>query len=286
METLTSGIAHIALSDTAAQVVTEVTDALTMAFEGAEVVALDVEGVDLSRKGRISIVQLASAADKCFLLDVLDKDSTDPLVEWLGQLLGDEGVVKIIHDCRMDADALHHHLGVNLVNVHDTSCWHAELVSVGTELSNMNDTLIANGLAPNQSRNTSVYRDKPDFWATRPMTPTMIQWASGDVSSMFDLYIKQVEGATSLTSAGRSRVATMTDDYFSWKTAQVEFVTVVRDVGRFIGPRGSNIRALQRRTNTIIYKAPSSAPGYTRNMFMVYYRKEESLNSVKRMAGQ
>ena len=45
---------------------------LHTAFRDARIVALDAEGVDLSRKGRISIVQIATAK-QVFLLDVLDK---------------------------------------------------------------------------------------------------------------------------------------------------------------------------------------------------------------------
>ena len=47
-------------------------NALTSAFADASLIALDAEGVDLSREGVISIVQLATR-QQCFILDVLGK---------------------------------------------------------------------------------------------------------------------------------------------------------------------------------------------------------------------
>lgn len=45
----------------------------------------------------------------------------------------------------------------------------------------------------NIERDRNVYKINPAFWATRPMTKYMIDWASGDVFSLFDLRIKQLE---------------------------------------------------------------------------------------------
>ena len=249
---------------------------LAAAFAGATLVALDAEGVDLSRHGEISIVQLATP-QQCFLLDVLGKTAADPLVVWLGGLLGDPGVVKIIHDCRMDADALYHLLSIDLANVHDTSCWH-NVLQGGVD-KNLNDTLSANGLAPNEMRDGSVYRTNPRFWATRPLTPAMVEWASGDVASMFALHLRQTERAQE--GQQQRRIESKTASFLSWKSAEVSFVTV-RNPGRFIGKGGCNIRSLQRRTATVIYGAPSSMGG--RSTFMVYHRDQSALCAVQQAA--
>ena len=45
-------------------------------------------------------------------------------------------------------------------------------------------------------RDSGVYRTNHRFWATRPMTKTMIEWASGDVRSLFELYEAQVSRAS------------------------------------------------------------------------------------------
>ena len=129
---------------------------LEEAFSGVELIGLDAEGVDLSRKGRITLLQL-STPTQCFLVDVLGSERDDPVVTWLRTLLEDDGVLKIIHDCRMDSDALEHLLGISLVNVHDTSCWHAAL---GYADKNLNATLAYHGLPQNDARDGSVHRTR------------------------------------------------------------------------------------------------------------------------------
>lgn len=160
---------------------------LTRSFAEARLIAVDAEGVDLSREGVISIVQIATR-QQCFILDVLGKGPEHPVVVWLRAVLEDASITKIIHDCRMDADAFQHHLAICLTNVHDTACWHSVLT--GLEDQNLNNTLAQNGLQPNIMRSKGVYDANPAFWAVRPLTPQMLGWASGDLDSLFDLYDK------------------------------------------------------------------------------------------------
>jgi hypothetical protein len=281
-DALSSGMSQLGLEGRVApRVIDEFDEAiaieLSSAFAGVVAIALDAEGVDLSRHGRISIVQV-STPTQCFLIDVLDKDADDPLVAWLRTLLENEEVVKIIHDCRMDADALHHLLSIALINVHDTSCWHAVLT--GQADKNLNDTLSFNGIENNTFRDGSVYRTNPAFWATRPLTRHMVDWASGDVQFMFSLYHKQLSANSSSDFA---RVKLQQESFLSWKTADVGFVPV-RNIGKFIGRGGTNIRLLQRTTSTLIYDAPAGMPGYRKEMFMVYYSSAAALQRVKQAA--
>jgi hypothetical protein len=95
---------------------------LKSAFSNENSVVLDAEGVDLSREGAISIVQLATREHR-FIFDVLDKNADDSLVAWLRGILEDETVTKIIHDCRMDSDALLHHLQIRLSKVQSILFW-------------------------------------------------------------------------------------------------------------------------------------------------------------------
>jgi len=166
------------------QIINALTDKVAMelneVFSGANLVALDLEGVDLGRTGQISIVQLSTPTSCCYLIDILNaKGRDDPLILWLRTLLEDASVTKIIHDCRMDSDALFHLFEIELVNVHDTSCFHHAISGIVNV--NLNDTLRHNKLRPNVVRDGSVYRTNHAFWATRPLTSTMIEWASGDV---------------------------------------------------------------------------------------------------------
>eukprot|EP01068_Selenidium_serpulae_P001467 Selendium_serpulae@DN160_c0_g1_i1.p1 len=69
-------------------------------------VAFDCEGVNLSRIGSISI----GFSNKVFLFDV--GDNPDPeVVKEVKRLFEAPTVRKIVHDCRMDSDAMSHILG-------------------------------------------------------------------------------------------------------------------------------------------------------------------------------
>jgi hypothetical protein len=90
----------------------------------------------------------------------------------------------------MDCDALYHLHGIQVNNVHDTSCFHI------IEDSNLNNVLSCNGMSINSARDMSVYKRNPRFWCTRPLTTTMVEWASSDVKSLFALADAQLSCMT------------------------------------------------------------------------------------------
>lgn len=271
------------------------------AFKDARLLALDVEGVDLSREGacllswdlilgarpdtvcagKCSLVQLAVMVDeenpKCFLFDVLNKTKQDPMIGFLREILESDSVLKIIHDCRMDSDALHHLLDIKLANVHDTSAWHYKLT--GIQDVNLNDMLESNGLKPNVVRDGEVYRSNHAFWATRPLTEMMVTWAAGDVSLMFKVHALQVSKAS---PAIAKEAILRSDEHLDMaRSAELGRFKVKVNVGSFIGSKGCNLSALQRSTNTLIY---SRGPRGAAN-FMVFYKDEVSFKKVKARAG-
>ena len=247
------------------------TDDLIKAFESVTVIALDIEGVDLGRTGQISLVQIASSPEACFLLDLLNVAKDDPLVDWLKAMLESKDIVKICHDCRMDADALRHILGIELCNVHDTSAWHC-----ATD-ANLNNVLIANSIKPNVKRDSGVYAQNHAFWATRPLTSRMMEWAMGDVRSMFELHAKQLVGASPERAAEAKLLSDRHID--AARGCQVAHVHV-KYPGRFIGPSGSSIRAMQRSSNTLVY--PRGKRGD--NSFIVYFSTADGLAAVRARA--
>ncbi|GMH53903.1 hypothetical protein TrRE_jg3296 [Triparma retinervis] len=273
-EDLTSGLSRVSLAESPTIMTWDTADLgiLRGIFADADLIALDLEGVDLGRFGRTSIVQIATVK-KCVLLDVLGADKGSPLVAWLREILEDSRVTKIIHDCRMDADALLHEFDIRLTGVHDTSCFHNAIT--GRVDVNLNDTLTHYRLDKNTNRDGSVYRTNHAFWATRPMTSKMKAWASDDVNSMFQLHAAQRQRAGTGKSAAEARGA----EYLEWADAQATTLTV-RSPGSFIGRGGSNLRALQNSTRTIIYgRGPRD-----KCEFAVYYRDEEGLDRVRRAA--
>jgi exonuclease 3'-5' domain-containing protein 1 len=283
------------------RLVKELSPEVMDAFKDARLLALDVEGVDLCREGaclfsqdlilcarpetdcagQCSLVQLAVLVDgeksQCFLFDVLNKSKDDPMIGFLREILESDSVLKIIHDCRMDADAMHHLLDIKLANVHDTSAWHYKLT--GNQDVNLNDMLQSNGLKPNVVRDGDIYRTNHAFWATRPLTEKMITWAAGDVNLMFNVHALQVDKAT--PTVARGAIALSAEHLDMARSAEVGWFKVKVNIGRFIGSRGCNLRELQRSTNTLIYpRGPRDAL-----QFMVFYKDEASFKKVKARAG-
>ncbi|KAH9123866.1 hypothetical protein AeMF1_005260 [Aphanomyces euteiches] len=86
-----------------------------------KVVGLDCEGISLGRSGKICLISLALGC-VVYLFDILESPS---LAMILKPLLEDTSVLKVMHDCRKDSDALFHQFGITLTNVFDTQAAHA-----------------------------------------------------------------------------------------------------------------------------------------------------------------
>ena len=155
----------------------------------AERVAFYCKGVNLSRLGSVELISVGFSSMEVFLVDVGGEPDPD-ILKAVKVLFEDAKVTKIIHDCRMDSDALFHFHDIKLNNVHDTSCFHAEIT--GSEDENLNNVLMHNGVEQNHTRDTNVYKANPAFWASRPLTQKMINWVASDVDRLFELATKQL----------------------------------------------------------------------------------------------
>jgi len=201
--------------------------------------ALDCEGVDLRRSGELAIVQVSSRT-YCFLFDVLMLNKTSEVVVFLKKLLENSDIVKIVHDVKMDSDALYHCLGIKVSNVHDTQAW--DKIIHGRE-DNLNETLSRNNCTPNVERNSSVYRLNNRFWAERPLTPMMIEWASGDVGCLFDLHDAQINQVAKCNNALKSKCIDASNERLALRD-KIHQLYKIRGskVGLFIGTGGQNIK--------------------------------------------
>ncbi len=235
-------------------------------------VAFDCEGVNLSRLGSVEIVSICFSASEVYLVD-FGKEKCTKTVKAVKELFECSKVTKIIHDCRMDCDALYHNHGIKLNNVHDTSAFH-DFIGYGQN-KNLNDTLSYYSIDVNADRDKSVYKSNPNFWATRPLTKKMIDWASSDVDKLFQLAEKQLER---ISGAQKSSAVEKSATYARLaRDMDVESELVVRgNIGRFIGRGGANIRSLERETGCLIYSDRE------KNTWFVFYPNNAALNSVKR----
>jgi hypothetical protein len=144
---------------------------------------------------------------------------------------------------------------------------------------NLNDLLRGNDLNPNIVRDSGVYESNPAFWTTRPLTVKMISWASGDVNLMFNVHARQISRAT---PAIASKSIELSNEFLEMaRSAEIGRFNVRVNVGRFIGSRGSNLRALQKSTNTLIYSRGKRSAAE----FMVFYKDIASFEQIKARAG-
>jgi ribonuclease D len=67
--------------------------------ESKDVVAFDVEGVDLSRAGSISLIQICmGSTSTCWLFDFFKPSSLSKLTACMKDILEDNSLLKIVHD--------------------------------------------------------------------------------------------------------------------------------------------------------------------------------------------
>jgi hypothetical protein len=239
-------------------------------------VAFDCEGVNLSRIGSVEVVSICFSASEVYLID-FGKNKCTQIIKAVKDLFECPTVTKIIHDCRMDCDALYHHHGIEVINVHDTSVFH-DFIGYG-KMKNLNDTLSFYGITQNDERDKSVYRSNPNFWATRPLTEKMILWASSDVDKLFQLAEKQLNR---ISDTSKSKAIEKSTDYARFtRSMKVETGLRVRgNIGRFVGRGGENIRSLERSTGCLMYQDRA------KSTWFVYYSSVESLDKVKQRMNQ
>ena len=177
------------------------------ALKQAEYIAVDCEGVRMSRTGPVTVLQCATR-DRLYLIDV----------QSLGEMcFGDRGAggvrdvleskdvpIKLMFDCRMDSDALFHQFDVRLENVMD-----AQVLDVATRrsLGKMIDrvsgiatctgtylTSVETAVAADlKVRVKKLYAaEESTLWAERPMMDDVRRYAALDVWLLIKLYEKMM----------------------------------------------------------------------------------------------
>lgn len=174
-------------------------------------VAVDCEGVQLSRTGRLCLVQIAGP-DVVYFFDVVGRGD----VGWgrllfekggLKGLLESEDVWKVMHDCRHDSDALFHQFGVRLAPVIDTQVVFSVLrkargmpeglpVSMKTLLKKFAGATEEQLEVKNAVKESM--RGDGDFWLKRPLPKQALVYARLDVEHLLfltDLLGKYIHSA-------------------------------------------------------------------------------------------
>lgn len=98
-----------------------VTDALSKFATPQQqvVISLDCEGVNIGAKGTITLIQVGTSRGEAFIFDI--QECPEIITEGgLKNILEDENIIKVIHDCRNDSVNLWQQFGILLRNVFDT----------------------------------------------------------------------------------------------------------------------------------------------------------------------
>lgn len=175
--------------------------------------AVDCEGVSLSRTGRLCTVQVASPT-RAYVFDLVA--NADVLRPGAADLLTDAAVVKVFHDCRRDADALAHQAGVWVEGVRDTQvAFELSRLDAGrprplpvslTALLRLHVKGAAGGgtaaAAALKARIKARYATTPNLWELRPLDAEALTYATNDV-----VHLVAIHEALAATCAPRRAAA-------------------------------------------------------------------------------
>lgn len=201
----------------------EVMKELQEMIKNKQMIAVDCEGVNLSRFGSVTLINIGTR-ELVYLIDIL-KIGNSVFDDGLRSILEDSGIEKLMFDCREDADALLHIHKVRLNGVLDVQILevnnrihvyrngYTKIRSLKhcLELYVIDDTLVNIKLQGRSSMNMSS-----NIWEKRPLDENMLKYASVDILSLFKLY-----------DALRTRMS-----HIVWKAASSRYCDTARSKNR------------------------------------------------------
>ena len=169
----------------------------------SKLIAVDLEGVDLSAEGTICIVQIATSLDApVYLFDIVALGMTAFSDEALKGLLEDGDIQKILFDVRADANALSHLFKVKMENVIDLQLVDAAYSRLNgkdddrvhglgwlltkTQRANLSDTEKVH-MKELKDNMKAIYDTNNRIWEGRPLSPTLLEYCT-DAIYFFPMY--------------------------------------------------------------------------------------------------
>jgi len=150
----------------------------------------------LSRTGRLCLVQIASRT-KAYLFDVIAIGEELFTAGGIGPLLESETILKVVHDCRQDSDALYWQFNVKLSNVFDTqvayTAWREQKgieVTIPVGLKTLLRTFSVTTLEEENLKASikSQFQDNPKLWEQRPLSTEAITYAKFDIEHLLNVH--------------------------------------------------------------------------------------------------
>ena len=150
-------------------------------------IALDTEFMSTNvYVPKLALVQVGLESGDVHLIDAVTIGDLSPL----GKVLGDENIVKILHDAGQDLRVLRHATGTRVRCVFDTRLA-AQLLGVDpyASLSCCTRALCGVSIAKGPRRSN---------WLKRPLSPSQIEYAKNDVRYLHDIHAKLLRRARTL----------------------------------------------------------------------------------------
>jgi len=247
------------------------TDFLYPSPDKTIVVGFDCEGVDLARHGRLCIMQLAWR-DRVYLVDVIE--GGPQLIEECRKGLESPHVIKVVHDCKRDSEALFFQFGVKLQGVFDTQIAYSLIESDANGSSRdidhisfvhlLQDERFCGVNYDEKQEVRDIMREDFEFWVHRPWTAMMTRVASDDVRFLLQIHDKMkallekkagsLRKLTILSSLACQCFCLGADDWPKPDLPAAENeddeILAIVDIppgrmGRIIGKKGASIRAIK-----------------------------------------
>ncbi|KAG2373071.1 hypothetical protein C9374_012917 [Naegleria lovaniensis] len=159
-----------------------------------KLIGLDCEGVNLGSNGRLSLVQISVNGTQ-YLFDLQaaknDKKLSADIINALSNILTNEAVVKVIHDCRNDILALYKSYAIIVKSVMDTRLLYQEITKSTKDIS-FNELCKIYSIPENPFKEVGKKLHKNGSWCSRPLTDLMIRYSSADVRYLTQLYLTMI----------------------------------------------------------------------------------------------
>ncbi|CAC5423187.1 EXD1 [Mytilus coruscus] len=176
------------------------------ALSTEKMIAIDLEGANLSRAGTITLLAIATRS-QVYLFDVL-KLGPASFEKGLKEIFEDDAINKLLFDCREDSDALWHLFDVNLKGVLDIQLLEIikqatakipseqkkrnfrdhEIVRLESLISCMYHYQKDNDILRIKQNVERKIKFQKNLWEERPLSDTLLKYAAYDVKCLFPLY--------------------------------------------------------------------------------------------------
>ncbi|KAH3699940.1 uncharacterized protein LOC127860156 [Dreissena polymorpha] len=170
-----------------------------------KVIAMAAEGINIGKEGPVTLLQIATCSGHVFLFDVLV--NRDLMHQGrLKHVFEDSNVQKVIHDCSRLNAAITYQFSTSLCNVFDTQIAHMVIerhrgrrLPTGLPVSDLclqysDSTEKLQTYDWRTQAKTTWMTMVGNFWAMRPLTPDMVEFAACDVIVLIpEVYRHQME---------------------------------------------------------------------------------------------